>query len=118
MAPDQLPAEVLETYRAAFLHGNTAHCAIEFHRWALRSIPRPDGRAFAVAMQNGVSVPVMHVHGEADSSILLRTALASREYALGSWTMHELDCGHLVPEQRPEQLADHLVAWLRKVASD
>jgi pimeloyl-ACP methyl ester carboxylesterase len=116
--PEQLPDAVLETYRAAFLHGNTAHCAIEFHRWALRSIPRPDGRSFAVAMQNGVTVPVMHIHGATDVSILLQTAQASREFALGSWTMHTLECGHLIPEQRPDELASRIVSWLKDVVGD
>lgn len=118
MAPGVLPTDVVDTYRAAFLQGNTAHCAIEFHRWAMRSIPRPDGRNFAMAMDQGVTVPVMHVHGVRDTSILLSTARKSRDYALGPWRMHEIDAGHLLPEQRSEELAGHIIDWLRDVVRD
>ena len=33
----------------------TAHCSVEFHRWAIRSIPRRDGRRFQAAVAEPVA---------------------------------------------------------------
>ncbi|MEI6404166.1 MAG: alpha/beta hydrolase [Actinomycetes bacterium] len=115
VAPDVLDSETKKIYRDAFLMGNTAHCAIEFHRWALRSVPRPDGRTFAVDMKGGVQVPVLHIHGRDDTSILLKTSLDSQEWAHGSWTSHVLEAGHLLPEQRADDVISLLVAWLKEL---
>lgn len=111
-APGTIDLDAIQTYRRAFLNGNTPHCAIEFHRWAMRSLPRADGREFARDMLGGVAVPVLQVHGSADTSVLLETASASREFATGSYESHVLDCGHLVPEQQPGQLAGIITDWL------
>ncbi len=115
VAPNILDSHVSRTYREAFLLGNTAHCAIEFHRWALRSVPRPDGRSFASDMKGGVSLPVLHIHGSQDTSILLKTSLDSQEFVHGPWTSHILDAGHLLPEQHPDELIDIIVQWLKEL---
>jgi pimeloyl-ACP methyl ester carboxylesterase len=112
VAPDELDAAVERTYRSAFLYGKTAHCSIEFHRWAMRSIPRLDGRAFAVDMDHEVSIPVLQVHGSRDSSILISTAEQSQAWAGGSYQWHEIDGGHLLPEHRGDELRVTLARWL------
>jgi pimeloyl-ACP methyl ester carboxylesterase len=112
MTPEVLPAEVVQKYRDAFMLGNTAHCAIEFHRWAMRSIPRPDGRRFAVDMQGGVSVPVLQIHGKNDTSILVETAMDSAQWINGAWSPVTLDAGHLLPEECPDEVIDALTSWL------
>lgn len=112
MTPEVLPAEVVQKYRDAFMLGNTAHCAIEFHRWAMRSIPRPDGRRFAVDMQGGVSVPVLQIHGKNDTSILVGTAMDSAQWINGAWSPVTLDAGHLLPEECPDEVIDALTSWL------
>jgi pimeloyl-ACP methyl ester carboxylesterase len=112
VAPESLPHEVIEQYRDAFMLGNTAHCAIEFHRWAMRSIPRPDGRRFAVDMQGGVSVPVLQIHGKNDTSILVETAMESAQWINGPWSPVTLDAGHLLPEECPDEVIAALTGWL------
>lgn len=116
MDPDTLAPEVMRRYRDAFLSGNTAHCAIEFHRWALRSVPRPDGRRFSIDMQGGVSVPVLQIHGKNDTSILVETAMDSAKFVNGPWSPVTLDAGHLLPEQTPDEVIATLVQWLSTVA--
>ena len=39
-------AEEVEHYRAALSKWPSPHCALEYHRWLLRSRLRADGRAF------------------------------------------------------------------------
>jgi surfactin synthase thioesterase subunit len=98
--------------------GKTAHCSIEFHRWAMRSIARPDGRAFSQDMDVVVDIPVLHVHGSNDSSILLSTALQSRQWAGDRWRWHELQGGHLLPEHRIEELRATLLSWLSEFQNE
>lgn len=112
MEPGVLPTEITNKYRDAFMLGNTAHCAIEFHRWAIRSIPRPDGRRFAVDMQGGVSVPVLQIHGKNDTSILVETAMESAQWINGAWSPVTLDAGHLLPEECPDEVIEALTRWL------
>ncbi|WP_410961346.1 hypothetical protein, partial [Salmonella sp. SAL4457] len=70
-ATDSWPDKETEnTYRSAMMLLNTAHCAVEYHRRALRSIPRPDGIRFARRMKYPISVPVLHVVGAADPTVL------------------------------------------------
>ena len=110
--------DVVDHYRAAFQVGNTAHCSIEFHRWAMRSIPRLDGRSFAVDLADGVHVPMLSIHGTSDSSILPSTARASSTFAHAGYTDHELDAGHLLPEECPHEVASLLIAWLGSLPRD
>lgn len=110
--PSVIPPDIEVVYREAFLLGKTAHCSLEFHRWALRSIPRPDGRKFSSDMNVEVGIPVLSIHGKHDSSILLSTALASKQWAANSWTSHVIDAGHLLPEIATDETSEQLCAWL------
>lgn len=106
--------EVSAQYRAAFQHANTAHCALEYHRWALRSIPRTDGRHFIdLVSSTSIGAPVLQVHGALDRTVLPRTAVGSREFTRGpyAWRLFG-DVGHFVPEEAPDRFTDLLVAWL------
>lgn len=116
MLQKELDPLVKDKYRNAFLQGNTAHCAIEFHRWALRSIPRFDGKKFSTDMAKNILQPVLQLHGSYDTSILLETARDSREFVSGDYEFIELiNTGHLIPEDNPTEMNKHLLAWLRKV---
>lgn len=113
VASGELDPMVEAQYREAFLLGNTSHCSLEYHRWALRSIPRPDGRSFAKSMDVEISCPVLQIHGEDDSSILIETAYGSEDQVSGSFEFHELPgTGHLIPEERPEELEELIMNWL------
>jgi len=101
-------------YRAAFAQWPTAHTAIEYHRWAVRSSLRRDGRRFAARMEERIDVPVLAIHGLADTAILPDTAAGSDEYVTGPFTIEYLDdIGHFPHEEAPEAVSALLLPWLR-----
>lgn len=105
--------ETVAVYRAAFLHWPTAHCAVEYHRWAVRSIPRADGRRFIDRMSAPVPVPVLQVHGELDGSILPTSAEGSQAYTSGPYRFEVLSgVGHFPHEEVPERFDPLLLGWL------
>ncbi len=111
--PAKLDSEVVARYQAAFMRGNTAYCACEIHRWAMRSIPRLDGRKFASDMDSITQIPVIQIHGTSDQVILHGTAVKSKDYAADAYEFHDvLDGNHLLTETHPELLARLLVNWL------
>ncbi len=108
--PDEETAMV---YRAAMLVPNTAHCSIEFHRWAVRSIPRRDGRNFQMSVADPVTMPVLQVHGVDDSAVLLATVDGSEAYAGAGYTRVDLDgLGHFPHEEDPATFDKVLLPWL------
>lgn len=108
--PDEQTALV---YRSAFSLWPTAHCAVEYHRWALRSLLRTDGIRYASLMQTPIDVPVLQVHGERDPSVLLRTAEGSGEWVRGSFEFNVIaDVGHYPHEEAPETFDAVLHKWL------
>lgn len=113
--PDEETAAV---YRAAMLVPNTAHCSVEFHRWAIRSIPRRDGRRFQAAVAEPVVVPVLQIHGQHDGAILPSSVAGSAEYAGAGYDLAELeDVGHFPHEEDPAAFDAVLIPWLDAHAS-
>ena len=102
-------------FRAAMLEPASAHCALEYHRWAIRSIPRRDGRTFMAATQAPVTQPVLQIHGEHDPSILLSSVDGSAEYASGRYDLQVLATGHLPHEEATKEFTTSLVSWLSTV---
>jgi pimeloyl-ACP methyl ester carboxylesterase len=103
----------LEVYRRAMRVPFVAHSALEYYRWALRSVPRRDGRRFAAAVQDRITVPVLQLHGELDEFVLPATALASHHRAGASLTYELIPgAGHFLPEEAPELVTEALLAWL------
>lgn len=103
------------TYRAAMLLLNTVHCALEYHRWALRSVPRPDGIRFARQMRSPVWAPVLHVQGGQDPVVLPSSSDGSQAYVRGSYRMLEMGCGHFPHEEQPQAFHAELLAWLASI---
>jgi pimeloyl-ACP methyl ester carboxylesterase len=111
--PDEETARV---YRAAMLVPNTAHCSVEFHRWAIRSIPRRDGRRFQMAAATPVTAPVLQIHGTLDGAVLPATVDGSQAYAAGGYTRVDMDgIGHFPHEEDPPAFDAALLAWLATV---
>lgn len=101
-------------FRAAFMQANTAHCALEYHRWSIRSIPRTDGRRFIEEVSRArISAPVLQLHGAQDRTVLPRTATGCREFTQGpfAWRLFP-DVGHFVHEEASERFTSLLLAWL------
>jgi pimeloyl-ACP methyl ester carboxylesterase len=113
-APEPFPDQAtLDVYRRAMRVPFVAHSAMEYYRWALRSVPRRDGRRFAAAVQDRISVPVLQLHGELDGFVLPSTAVAAHHRA-GAGLTYELiaGAGHFLPEEAPAQVTKALLAWL------
>ena len=104
---------MLEVYRRAIRVPFVAHSSLEYHRWALRSLPRRDGRRFAAAVRRPITVPVLQLHGELDGFVLPGTALGSHHHAAGALS-YELvpGAGHFLPEEAPERVSAVLLDWL------
>ena len=103
---------VESNFRAAMLATASAHCALEYHRWAIRSIPRRDGRAFTSVLESPVAMPVLQVHGRLDPSILLSSVAGSADFAAGPYVECVLDTGHHPHEESPHEFGSALTGWL------
>jgi pimeloyl-ACP methyl ester carboxylesterase len=91
-----------------------AHSAMEYYRWALRSVPRRDGRRFTAAIQDRIAVPVLQLHGELDQFVLPATAIASHQRVGAALSYQQVPgAGHFLPEEAPEQVTEALLNWLR-----
>lgn len=109
-------AETAAIYRAAMLVPNTAHCSIEFHRWAIRSIPRRDGRRFVDAVTEPIAAPVLQLHGRGDGAIVVSSVDGSEAYAGGGYTRIDLDgVGHFPQEEDPAAFDAALLPWLESL---
>lgn len=109
-----LDRDVSDHFRAAFLEGNTAHCAMEYHRWAWRSYVRADGRRFNTLMAaEQIRQPVLHLHGAQDPTVLSVTTTGSGDYVAGAYRAEAIDdCGHFPHEERPDVVLPLLLEWL------
>lgn len=113
-SPAWPPTEVSDQFRQEFLVKNTAHCALEFDRWAVRSIPRPDGRRYMKAMQlSPVTAPVLQLHGASDRNILPRSARGSEKFVAAPYAWRLIGgAGHFPHEEKPDAFNETLLAWL------
>lgn len=102
-----------EQFRAAFDEVGVVHSALEYYRWALRSVVRPDGVRFMRRMAAPIDRPVLHVLGAHDPAMLPTTSAGSDDYVSGPYRQEVLPTGHFVHEEAPEAFADLLLGWLR-----
>ena len=105
-------AEEVERYEAAVRVPFVAHSALEYLRWAFRSLPRSDGRRFAAALRRTIDVPVLQVHGSRDAFLPSGLARTSSRFVRGRYRWELLDAGHFLPEEVPEPLSALLASWL------
>lgn len=112
--PDPVAVDV---YRRAMQVPFVAHSAMEYYRWAVRSVPRRDGRRFAAAVGERIAVPVLQLHGEQDPLVLPATAVASHARAGGRLTYELIPgAGHFLPEEEPDRVTAALLTWLAGLA--
>lgn len=106
-------ARTEEVYRTAFQIPAVAHCALEYHRWTIRSLLRPDGIRYSRRMRAPIRVPVLHLHGALDRTVLPRSAQGSGRHveAPYRWKLIE-GAGHFPHEERPESFDEELLGWL------
>jgi pimeloyl-ACP methyl ester carboxylesterase len=112
-------AEALERYTRAMQLPFVAHTAVEYYRWAVRSLPRRDGRRFAAAIRDPITVPVLQMHGGRDRWVLPETAAASGRWVAGPARYEVVgSAGHLLPEEAPERVTATLLDWLDGLPAD
>jgi pimeloyl-ACP methyl ester carboxylesterase len=108
--------EATARYRDALSIWPAPHCALEYHRWVVRSLVRTDGRRFAARMMEPVTAPVLIMHGRHDPTVLRATVAGSEAFASGPYRFVDLDCGHYPHEELPDVVTAELLAWLGTVA--
>jgi pimeloyl-ACP methyl ester carboxylesterase len=111
--------EAVTTYQQAISLWPASHCALEYHRWLLRSRFRSDGRRFSRAMATPVPQPVLVVAGGQDPAVPVASVVASRRRVSGPITSRVVTgAGHFVPEEAPEQLTGIVRTWLDGLPAD
>ena len=91
-----------------------AHCALEWYRWAVRSLTRPSGLRFQRLLGQGVSAPVLQMHGALDRCLLPTTAQGSGAWAHGGHALQVIDgIGHFPHEEAPDLVSAALLAHAR-----
>lgn len=110
--PSWLDDATTDTYRAAFLRWPTPHTSIEYHRWAVRSVPRPDGLSYMSLMEAPVQRAVLQLHGRDDPMMLASSVDGSERYVRGDYQRIDLDAGHFPHEEAPDAFTGALLAWL------
>ena len=98
-------AEFVDTarrMRTAIRIAGTAHCALEYQRWAFRSQWRPDGHRFMSIMREPVHIPVLSLHGEQDPYILAATMRRGHYLAPHRRLVSVPDAGHFAHQENPQ----------------
>lgn len=91
-----------------------AHCALEYYRWSMRSMLRPDGFRYAKAMNQPITAPTLQLHGEADGAMLARTAQGSGRYVAATYEWRLLEgVGHFAHEEEPDTVTGELLRWAK-----
>jgi pimeloyl-ACP methyl ester carboxylesterase len=100
-------------YRDAMCVPSAAHSALEYHRWFLRSVLRPDGMRYASRMRAPVQAPTLHLHGALDTCVSPRAAQGAARYVLAPYRWRLIDgAGHFPPEEQPDRFDTALRSWL------
>jgi pimeloyl-ACP methyl ester carboxylesterase len=108
-------AEQARRYRAAMSLWPSPHCALEYHRWVVRSRLRTDGRRFAAAMRTPVRVPVLQILGGQDTVIPRAAARVPPSLVHGPREVAVLQrAGHFPHEECPEEFSATLLEWLSR----
>lgn len=103
-------AETEQRCREAMAVPAAAHCALEYYRWAGRSLTRPSGWRYRRRMDAGVHVPVLQVHGASDTCLLATTAYGSGAWVHAAYELQVLDAvGHFPHQEAPDLLNGLLI---------
>lgn len=102
-------------YRAAMSIWPASHCAMEYHRWLVRSYWRSDGRRFVGRLKQQVTAPVLQLHGTVDRSMIPRTARGSDAYVSAPYQWRDIvGAGHFPHEEAVEDFNAALLGWLNE----
>ncbi|GAA2619521.1 alpha/beta hydrolase [Actinomadura fulvescens] len=96
-----------------------AHCALEYHRWLVRSQPRPDGIRYTRQMRTPIQVPTLQLHGALDPCMLPSSAQGSGRYVAAPYRWKLIEgTGHFPHQERPRSFDTRLLGWLNDPEPD
>lgn len=110
--PSWPDAEASAMYRAAFCRWPTAHTAVEYQRWAVRSLIRSDGRRYMAAMDTAIGIPVLQIHGATDPVMPPSACTASAAFVDGAYDLRVLEGGHFVHEEAHDDVSAVILDWI------
>src|SRR5258708_38555636 len=100
--PEWPAPDVVRRYEQAITIPGVAHCSLEYFRWWVRSLPRPDGIRYHQRMRTPTEVPTLHLHGALDKAVLTTTARGSGRHVNAPYRWRLLDgVGHFPQEEAP-----------------
>ncbi len=109
-------AEAVPHLRQAIQIPSACHSALEYQRWAVRSQLRSEGRRFITLMDRRLTVPLLHLRGEADPYVLDHPVRGSLRYAPGGHFAEIRGAGHYAHEEAPDEVNDQLRRFLESVS--
>ncbi len=109
--------EDVEQYLEGLSLWPSPHCALEYHRWLVRSRLRADGRNFAAVLRRPIDLPVLEITGGRDP-VLPRAAVKSSAQAVKGHYRHVeiASSGHFPHEETPTEFSAALLEWLGSAA--
>lgn len=105
-------SETIGHLRQAIQIPSAAHSALEYQRWAVRSQLRTEGWRFMRLMKRQLTVPMLHLRGDADPYVLARTVDGTRRYAPHGRYVNIPGAGHFAHEEAPDLVNAHLARFL------
>ena len=108
-------AEAISHLRRAIQIPSAAHSALEYQRWAVRSQLRGEGRRFMKSMRRPLTVPVLHLRGDADPYVLADAVSRTERFAPHGRYASIAGAGHFVHEEAPEAVNLELSRFLAQV---
>jgi pimeloyl-ACP methyl ester carboxylesterase len=101
--------------RTAMQIPQASFCAMEYYRWAVRSLTRPSGWKFNRLLAAPIGLPVLQLHGSLDSCLLPSTAAGSGRYVSGPYDWRLLPgIGHFPQSEAPEVVNGELIRFLKE----
>jgi pimeloyl-ACP methyl ester carboxylesterase len=113
-----LDSDAALRYQSAFTCWPTAHTAIEYHRWAMRSMFRTDGRRYMTSIEAPITHDVLSVRGQQDPMVLEESFDGDHTLVNGRYESASLPTGHFVHEESPDNVSGLLIKWLAQEVSD
>ncbi|PZS09408.1 MAG: alpha/beta hydrolase [Acidimicrobiales bacterium] len=91
---------------------HVAFCALEYYRWAIRSLTRRSGWQYAALMNRCIPQSVLQLHGSADSCILPSTVAGAQRYVRNEYNYQELTgVGHFPHLEDSSRTNQALLSW-------
>jgi pimeloyl-ACP methyl ester carboxylesterase len=105
-------SETIAHMRRAIQIPSAAHSALEYQRWAVRSQLKSEGRRFMRLMKRPLTVPMLHIRGDADPYVLPDAVNRTRRYAPHGRYVSMAEAGHFSHEETPDAVNEQLSRFL------